>query len=166
MTAEQMTFPDTFDEFAKEYGFKDKEEVYTNGSELIPVFRVKQWLQHIAEKADRMTAEEQRKDDIQTMRILFNADIEELCNQHRFKDAWEMRNIRDRLIEALELLTDYRKALENIRAEIANMSQDFDLNEVDDWNSKSLACIIGRCSKWANRIIDKHDPSKAGKDGD
>ena len=47
MIAEQMTFPDTFDEFAKEYGFKDKEEVYTNGVELIPVFRVKQWLEHI-----------------------------------------------------------------------------------------------------------------------
>lgn len=45
---EQMDFPDTFDEFAKDYGFKDKDEVYTNGSELIPVFRVKQWLEHIS----------------------------------------------------------------------------------------------------------------------
>lgn len=44
----QMDFPDTFDEFAKEYGFKDKDEVYTNGSELITVFRVKQWLEHIS----------------------------------------------------------------------------------------------------------------------
>ena len=26
---EQMEFPKTFDEFAEEYGFKDKEEVYT-----------------------------------------------------------------------------------------------------------------------------------------
>ena len=41
-----MTFPKTFDEFVKEYGFVDKEEVYTNGSELIQVFRVKQWLEH------------------------------------------------------------------------------------------------------------------------
>ena len=45
---EQMDFPNTFDEFAKDYGFKDKNEIYTNGSELIPVFRVKQWLEHIA----------------------------------------------------------------------------------------------------------------------
>ncbi len=44
----QMDFPDTFEEFAKDYGFKDKDEVYTNGSELIPVFRVKQWLEHIS----------------------------------------------------------------------------------------------------------------------
>ena len=44
--AEMMTFPKTFDEFVEEYGFVDKEEVYTNGSELIQVFRVKQWLEH------------------------------------------------------------------------------------------------------------------------
>lgn len=45
---EQMDFPNTFDEFAKDYGFKDKNEIYTNGSELIPIFRVKQWLEHIS----------------------------------------------------------------------------------------------------------------------
>ena len=38
-----MTFPETFDEFAETYSFKDKEELYTNGSDLISVFRVKQW---------------------------------------------------------------------------------------------------------------------------
>ena len=43
----QMEFPNTFDEFAKAYGFKDDKEIYTNGSELIPIFRVKQWLEHI-----------------------------------------------------------------------------------------------------------------------
>ena len=47
-----MTFSNTFDEFAKEYGFKDKEEVYTNGAELIPVFRVNQWLEHILKTRD------------------------------------------------------------------------------------------------------------------
>ena len=43
---EQMEFPETFEKFAKEYGFKDNKEIYTNGSELIPIFRVKQWLEH------------------------------------------------------------------------------------------------------------------------
>lgn len=41
-----MEFPETFERFAEEYGFKDSKEVYTNGSDLIPVFRVKQWLEH------------------------------------------------------------------------------------------------------------------------
>jgi hypothetical protein len=43
---EQMKFPETFEKFAKEYGFKDDKEIYTNGSDLIPIFRVKQWLEY------------------------------------------------------------------------------------------------------------------------
>lgn len=45
---EQMTFPETFEEFAEQYKIVDKEQVYTNGTELIPIFRVKQWLEHKA----------------------------------------------------------------------------------------------------------------------
>lgn len=41
-----MMFPDTWEEFEKTYGFNDTEEIYTNGSRLIPSFRVKQWLDH------------------------------------------------------------------------------------------------------------------------
>lgn len=44
---EMMTFPDTWEEFEKSYGFTDNEEVYTNGARLIPSFRVKQWLGHL-----------------------------------------------------------------------------------------------------------------------
>lgn len=44
--AEMMTFPETFEEFAEQYKIIDDEEIYTNGSELIPIFRVKQWLEH------------------------------------------------------------------------------------------------------------------------
>ena len=44
---EIMTFPDTWEEFEKSYGFTDNEEVYTNGARLIPSFRVKQWLNHL-----------------------------------------------------------------------------------------------------------------------
>lgn len=46
--SQSMNFPATFDEFAKDYGFVDEKEVYTNGAELIPTFRVKQWLEHIS----------------------------------------------------------------------------------------------------------------------
>lgn len=41
-----MTFPETFEEFAKSYKIVDSKQVYTNGTELIPIFRVKQWLEH------------------------------------------------------------------------------------------------------------------------
>ena len=47
--SECMQFPDTWEEFEQSYGFEDKKEIYTNGSRLIQSFRVKQWLDHIAE---------------------------------------------------------------------------------------------------------------------
>lgn len=40
---EEMKFPKTFEEFIKQYSFFDKQQIYTNGSELIQVFRIKQW---------------------------------------------------------------------------------------------------------------------------
>lgn len=43
---EEMKFPKTFEEFIKQYSFFDNQQVYTNGSELIPVFRIKQWEEH------------------------------------------------------------------------------------------------------------------------
>jgi len=65
-----MEFPETFDEFVDSYGFVDTEEVYTNGSQLIPVFRVKQWLEHISEKTQMVDKsnfdEEQYKTDLQS----------------------------------------------------------------------------------------------------
>ena len=53
---EMMNFPDTWEEFEKSYGFTDSKEVYTNGSRLIPSFRVKQWLDHIAQKETKQRA--------------------------------------------------------------------------------------------------------------
>ena len=49
MTNEEMEFPDSIYEFLLDYSFKDEEEVYTNGSLLIPTFRVKQALEHYFE---------------------------------------------------------------------------------------------------------------------
>lgn len=44
--ADMMNFPKTIQEFISDYSFKDTVEVYTNGSELIQVFRVEQALEH------------------------------------------------------------------------------------------------------------------------
>lgn len=41
-----MSFPNTFEEFIHEYEFKDEEEIYTNGTNLIPSFRVIQAWDH------------------------------------------------------------------------------------------------------------------------
>jgi len=44
---DMMQFPNTVNEFMEEYKIVDTEQVYTNGAELVPVFRMKQWFDHI-----------------------------------------------------------------------------------------------------------------------
>lgn len=46
MSADMMEFPPNFELFISSYKFKDSEEIYTNGSDLIQVFRVKQGWDH------------------------------------------------------------------------------------------------------------------------
>ena len=45
MSGEMMNFPDTAEEFMEQYKIVDSEEVYTNGAELVPIFRMKQWFE-------------------------------------------------------------------------------------------------------------------------
>ena len=42
-----MTFPDTVEEFMEQYKVVDTEHIYTNGSEFVPIFRMKQWFEHL-----------------------------------------------------------------------------------------------------------------------
>jgi len=42
-----MMFPKTVDEFMEKYKIVDSDEVYTNGAELVPIFRMKQWFEHV-----------------------------------------------------------------------------------------------------------------------
>ncbi len=47
--ADAINFPPTFQEFIHQYEFVDKEEIYTNGTKLIPSFRVMQAWNHYAD---------------------------------------------------------------------------------------------------------------------
>ena len=38
-----MLMPDTLEEFMEQYKVVDTEQIYTNGTELVPIFRIKQW---------------------------------------------------------------------------------------------------------------------------
>jgi hypothetical protein len=49
-----MIFPNTIEEYFKDYAFIDEEQIYTNGSELIPTFRVKQWEEHKDKEIERL----------------------------------------------------------------------------------------------------------------
>ena len=47
--ADMMTFPHTVDEFMEQYNITDTEHIYTNGTDLVPIFRMKQWFEHAAD---------------------------------------------------------------------------------------------------------------------
>lgn len=49
---ETMNFPETIKEFLEDYSFIDREEIYTNGSQLIQLFRVYQALEHYCPELD------------------------------------------------------------------------------------------------------------------
>ena len=44
--ADMMMFPNTVEEFMEQYKITDTEQIYTNGTDLVPIFRMKQWFEH------------------------------------------------------------------------------------------------------------------------
>ena len=46
--ADMMNFPKRWKDFLHDYEFEDARRIYTNGSKLIPSFRVKQMMEHYA----------------------------------------------------------------------------------------------------------------------
>ena len=122
---EQMEFPNTFDKFAKEYGFKDDKEIYTNGSELIPIFRVKQWLEHINKptqmidksnfderqyKADTDTAYECGRASMLSVIEDIKAEIEEKISHY---DHFQGSNTAHGLEIALEIIDKHIEGVNN-----------------------------------------------------
>ena len=47
-----MMFPKTVDEFMEQYKVVDTEHIYSNGVEFVPMFRMKQWFEHISSTVD------------------------------------------------------------------------------------------------------------------
>ena len=49
--ADMQKFPETAEEFMEEHKLVDVKQVYSGGTEFVPIFRMKQWFEH--EKAKR-----------------------------------------------------------------------------------------------------------------
>ena len=43
---DMMTFPASVEEFMEKYKMTDTEHVYSNGTEYVPIYRMKQWFEH------------------------------------------------------------------------------------------------------------------------
>jgi len=65
-----MAFPDTVEEFMEQYKIIDTEQVYTNGTELVPIFRMKQWFEHLPTVQPDLSEEDIRL--IKQMRSYYN----------------------------------------------------------------------------------------------
>lgn len=48
--ADGMMFPDTVEEFMEMYKMVDTDEVYSNGTEYVPIFRMEQWFDHVKQQ--------------------------------------------------------------------------------------------------------------------
>ena len=44
--SDMMDFPKTVEEFMEMYKMVDADEVYSNGTEYVPIYRMKQWFEH------------------------------------------------------------------------------------------------------------------------
>ena len=64
--ADCMTFPQMWEQFLHDYEFEDSRRIYTNGSRLIPSFRVKQMMEHylLESKAEAIKEFAERLKDI------------------------------------------------------------------------------------------------------
>lgn len=47
--ANTMMFPNTVREFMEQYKMVDTEQIYSNGTEYVPIFRMEQWFAHQAD---------------------------------------------------------------------------------------------------------------------
>lgn len=86
VASNQMTFPDTWEEFEKQYGFYDSKQVYMYGNtRLIPSFRVQQWLDHLDDVKCKKQLQENKMEQVAAMfgkklREVFS--VEFVCNRN------------------------------------------------------------------------------------
>lgn len=65
MANTMMLMPDTLEEFMERYKVVDTEQIYTNGTELVPIFRIKQWfISHPCEPPRWIPVTERLPEDI------------------------------------------------------------------------------------------------------
>lgn len=67
-----MDFPDTVEEFMERNKTVDTDHVYSNGIEFVPIFRMKQWFQHL-----NSTMTEHRMTNAMKIRLMTDDELAE-----------------------------------------------------------------------------------------
>ena len=78
---DMMTFPASVEEFMEQYKMTDTEHVYSNGTEYVPIYRMKQWFEH-CRKQQFFTI------DAVPMRLSFNwTEDDDFCSYGERKEG-------------------------------------------------------------------------------
>lgn len=99
--ADRMAFPKTIQEFMDGYSFKDDKEIYTNGSRLIPVFRVEQALEHYGQEIRNKAIDDFAEELKSTLPIAVHMN----CSEIDYAVEYELYNMRlkiDRIAQQLK----------------------------------------------------------------
>ena len=71
---DMMTFPATVEEFMEQYKMTDTQRVYSDGTEYVPIYRMKQWFGH---------CRHQQRPTIDAVPVVRCKEC-----KHRFEDSW------------------------------------------------------------------------------
>ena len=143
---EQMNFPNTFKEFAELYKTVDTKEVYSNGIEFLPIFRVEQWLEYISavematfESTINSLQEQNEKYKTEIMRLEHNervlsknSIIAQYPHHWLLDKGWFLSKEPDGYGKFKAQVSNeaYKKCIEKAKSELKNISK-FDFHGTD-----------------------------------
>lgn len=81
--SKMMQFPEKWEDFVGQYCFTDTEKVYTNGIELIPVFRIIQMMKHYFENTIELNKEYSSKDFVISTENQADGESQTFCIKRR-----------------------------------------------------------------------------------
>ena len=99
--ADMMNFPKRWEDFLHDYEFEDARRIYTNGSRLIPSFRVKQMMEHYACGEKRII--EPQPDSIQFRTV---DDLGRICIPKDIRDKLGIKPGTECAVYATDELTN------------------------------------------------------------
>lgn len=148
-----MTFPDTVEEFMEEYKLVDTEQVYTNGTELVPIFRMKQWFEHEAVVRTKNTVASNdcisRRDAIDA--VEFGITYVKVLN----KETGEVMELFKKSNEELQKAVDRIEAVPSVKPEIIRCK---DCKHIQKWRSKESAKKFGQIYECARNVLNCPKP--------
>ncbi len=159
--ADMMTFPETVEEFMEQYKFTDSKQIYTNGAELVEVYRMEQWFEH---RADRMKLVQEAVDTL--MNTSKTDSIKDKCfrNAARFVqnaidgEPQDFERIPDEPEITLEIAIDYLHKIGWIQEHDRILTIDRDIpkkpNETTDtaWGIPHRQAVCPNCDYYLGQV--------------